>query len=358
MNNLKTTENYILKHLIKTSTIEHINIDFEFNKTNVFLHSIYCYNTDNAKKQKLLMIHGTAGNITSFAHIVDYLTPYFNIYIIDLPGFGQSLINKDDLINLSNIEVLDFYTHVIKHYIDKIIKPKKDLTCFGFSFGGLLAIEFEHKYPTYFQKLILMSTAGIFPFSSKFTFYMGMLFKISFPQNILRLLGRNVIHILSYVIKMFSHNLYYDLILLGEKHTFGDLLIGKFISVEGLTVYHNYPVIFKLLGLRCKVRLIYTENDCIMPVSHGYKINQMSKGSIPLHVIKQFGHSISYIDGDVVANAIIKMNNHSDKFNHVIQRNNDNIEEQMNKIFAYKCSFNIFKSEKIIRDFYENFENI
>lgn len=353
MNKLKETEKQILDKLVRKSTIDHINFEIEYNNDIILIHSIKCY-TDiyDEKKDNMIMIHGICGNTVSFAHIIDHLTDQFNLYIIDLPGFGQSYVQKKTLINLSNLEILDFYADVIKRYIDTTIKSENNLICLGSSFGGLIATEFAHRYPKYFETLLLMSPAGIFPFTSRYTYYIGTLFKYSFPQCIIRLFGKYFIHLLACLFGIFSKHVYYDLILLAEKHTFGDLLVAKFISIDGLTVYHNYPVLFKLLSLKCKVGLIYTEKDYIMPAEHGIKIHKMSKGNIPLHIINNAGHAISCIDGKIIKKSIIKVLTQSKNYT----SNQKYEDKQMNILFDYNCNFNIFKSKNIISDFYNNFE--
>jgi pimeloyl-ACP methyl ester carboxylesterase len=351
MNNLKKTEKEILNRFVKKSIIDHIDFEIKYKNDTILLHSIKCYtdaNIDN--KENLLMIHGVHGNTISFAHIIDHLTDKFNLYIIDLPGFGQSCAKKELLINLSNLEVLDFYVYVIKQYIDIIIKSENNLACLACSFGALIAIEFTHRYPTYFGNLLLMSPAGILPFGSCFTFYIGTLFKYSFPHCILRLLGKHCIHSLAFFFGIFSKHLYYDLALVAEKHVFGDLLVAKFLSIDGLTAYHNYPVLFKLLTLDCKIGLIYQENDCIIPVDQGIKVHEMS--NMPIHIINNAPHYISYIDGQVVADSIVKVYNESN--NYVNDKKYEN--KDMNTLLKYKCNFNIFKSKKIIADFYNNFD--
>jgi pimeloyl-ACP methyl ester carboxylesterase len=351
MERLKKVEKQIFDKFVKISLINYIYVNFTLNNYDVGINSIKCCSHDeisNQKKENLLLVHGTCGNLTSFAHIIDLLTDRFNIYILDLPGFGQSYAEKNKIVNLSNVEILDFYVNIIKLYIDDVIKPDNNLSCVGFSFGAFIVVEFAHIYNDYFNTLLLFCPVGLFPFGDEYSFYTGALFKLTFPQCILRACGKSFIELFAKFVKYTSSlRLYYDVLLVAENHVYGDVLIGKFIDIDGTITCQNHPLLFKLLSLKCKIGLIYCEKDNIMPVEHGIKITEIC--NIPLHIIKNAGHSISYTDSTHAVCAIIDAFNRAAIPDYKIKEHHT-----MDWLLKFKCNFNIFKSRNTMNELYKS----
>ena len=348
MDELQHIEDEILKKRIKKE-ITHVYSNISSDGIDVVLHSIVC--RDSIKKPILLLVHGTFGSIITFSNCIDYLSNYFQVHVIDLPGFGRSICSEEKLIKFSNEQVLNFYVKILKNYIDNVIKVDK-VTLLGYSMGGLISVQFSEKYDRYIDKLILVSPAGVFPFTSKFTFYYGLLFKLAFPQCLFRLLGDKVI-------RFFRNRMneldYYNTMVLTQKHSFGYKLVSKFITFEftsGLCVYHNYPVLYKLLNLKCKTSLIYNEIDSLIPLENGIKIRKMCRDKIPLYVLKNDKHLISHMSADDLSIAILYAYNNATFTEY--KRNTEL--SDMYTLLEHKCTFDVFKSKKIIQNFYQNVE--
>ena len=104
--------------------------------------------------KNLIIIHGWMQDSSSFWNIVPLLKNDFQIYMIDLPGFGRSDMHDEDL------TVYD-YSEIVADFIktQKIKSP----VILGHSLGGRVAIKLASNYPDLIDKLILEDAAGIKP---------------------------------------------------------------------------------------------------------------------------------------------------------------------------------------------------
>ena len=106
------------------------------------------------KEESIIILPGWGNNRTTFYHMINYLKKYYTIYIIDLPGFGNSSFSNHDL------TIYD-YALLVKSFIEdnNINNP----IILGHSFGGRIIITLcgYYKIPT--KKIILIDSAGIKP---------------------------------------------------------------------------------------------------------------------------------------------------------------------------------------------------
>ena len=51
-------------------------------------------------KQNLILIHGLRGNHLGLAELADYLKPYFNVFVPDIPPAGNKSL-KDRLLSMA-----------------------------------------------------------------------------------------------------------------------------------------------------------------------------------------------------------------------------------------------------------------
>lgn len=98
---------------------------------------------------KLVMLHGWSMHSAVWHDLADSLAKHFTLYLVDLPGHGQSewqdnALDLDVLIgNLANeLPIRAYYL--------------------GWSLGGLVSIDFADRFPDRVQKLILMSATPCF----------------------------------------------------------------------------------------------------------------------------------------------------------------------------------------------------
>lgn len=102
----------------------------------------------------ILVLHGWGANINTVLPIVNLLKPYFRVYAVDLPGFGESDKPKE-------VFGSEDYARILKEFIDKM--GAKKIVLIGHSFGGKLSILLGIKYPEIVDKIVLINSAGLVP---------------------------------------------------------------------------------------------------------------------------------------------------------------------------------------------------
>lgn len=103
----------------------------------------------------ILMLHGWGADISLMQPLAERLAPLgYAIYLIDLPGFGQSPPPP------TAWSVYDYAAFVVA-YLDS-----RELHCvhlIGHSFGGRLGLILGADYPGRIEKLVLIDSAGVPP---------------------------------------------------------------------------------------------------------------------------------------------------------------------------------------------------
>ena len=97
------------------------------------------------KGSSLLLLHTIRNRLEYSDNIVQLLKKKFTIYIIDLPGFGESPINNSTDYNQT------FFTDCIIDFIEK--KKLSKLTLAGESIGGVLPFSISKKIPKKIKKI-------------------------------------------------------------------------------------------------------------------------------------------------------------------------------------------------------------
>ena len=112
----------------------------------------YYQQTTDKQAPTLLFLHGwrSAGKIWN--SVIEKLGNGYNIYSLDLPGFGQSNV-PDKNFNLQD------YAEVVDGFIQK--NNLSEVIIIGHSFGGRIAIKLAATNPKYLYKLVLVDSAGI-----------------------------------------------------------------------------------------------------------------------------------------------------------------------------------------------------
>ena len=102
----------------------------------------------------IIVLHGWGCNIETVRLIINILNNRYQIYALDLPGFGSSQEPKDAIDSFE-------YTEIVKEFMNKMNIHKA--TFIGHSFGGKLSIIMGSKYPERVDKIVLIDSAGLIP---------------------------------------------------------------------------------------------------------------------------------------------------------------------------------------------------
>jgi len=303
------------------------------------MHSLVFNNFD---KDSVLVIHGTCGNSLSFVKFASIICSDFDVHLLDLPGFGRSNFDNNIDINLlENEDIINMYCEVIKTYISS--NKLRNVIVLGHSFGGFIASKFVIRHPDMIKKLILVSSAGIYPTLGDHGAYWALLFKLSLPQSILRIL--NVFDTM--ITNMINNSfLKYYYKLLSSPHGFADKFVGRFIKLESiftLTSYWNHPTLYELLSSPIPLGFIHGEHDNIMPCHQSIMFSKLS--SCPIHIVSNAYHAPHY------ENPI----EFSIAFRNVVSRVSIPINKNTSgkiSLSSYKSSYSPAKTQYTIRKLY------
>lgn len=195
----------------------------------------------------LILLHGWGGNLHTFDNLTRQINEDFTVYQIDLPGFGESV--------LEDSYTIEDCADLINEFCNKlnIIEP----VVLGHSFGGRVAIVYASKYEI--KKLILVATPGI-----KEKFNLKKYIKIKLYK--------------------LSKKLHFN-IRMGST----DYKNSNDILRKTLVMAVNNDLSLFVNKISCPTLLIYGKKDKTVPLYIGQKIHKMINGS-GLVVVKKCGH--------------------------------------------------------------------
>lgn len=131
-------------------------------------------------QKTLVFLHGWGVSSEIFKPLYPLLERDFQIYALDLPGFGKTPIEKPMALK----DYADFVYEFLKN--NKIERP----IIIGHSFGGAIAAKLAILYPENVSKLILVSASAIRHPRRKIILLnkMAELTKIFFPEKLRKLI--------------------------------------------------------------------------------------------------------------------------------------------------------------------------
>ncbi|MDD6878705.1 MAG: alpha/beta hydrolase [bacterium] len=235
---------------------------------NYLNNSVY-YEKHGKGKNVILILPGWGDNRRTFDNIIKSLEKNNTIYIFDYPGFGKSDIPNKDL------DIYD-YSKIIINFLEE--KSIKNPIIIGHSFGGRIVITLSGYYNIKFDKIILISAAGIKPHKSLYKKIKEKIYKLL--KKIAKILPKKKKEIyLKKLINIFGSNDYKSI-----PHTLHKTFIN--IVNKDLTDY--------LSKINDEVLLIWGEKDSDTPLSDGKKMNKLIKES-GLVIIKN-AHHFCYLE--------------------------------------------------------------
>lgn len=193
----------------------------------------------------------------------------FTVYTPDMPGFGKSMLRKDELF-------FEDYVFFVKKFLDK--NKLKKIVLIGHSFGGRVAIRFTALYPMYVSSLILAGASGIpRPLPSlkkKIAYYTTKIVRPFFS-----------VPPFSIFYKIFRKLVYYAI---GEM----DYYKAGNLSKTFKNVY-KVSITKDLKKIRVPTKIIWGENDTITPLDDGKLMHSSIKGS-QFFIVPSATHRLPY----------------------------------------------------------------
>lgn len=226
----------------------------------------------------LLLFHGWGTTHKSLESLGKLLSHFYDVYLFDLPGFGQS--KRPDEVWGS-----EEYADCVNEWIRE--NKLADLTLFGHSFGGKVAMHLAVKRGDIVDQVFLMNSAGI-----------------KRPRGFWGRIRFIMISILRLFVRTCSKRLYEN------------WFIPKFASADYKAAGEMRSIMVRLVGedispvaarISCPVVLIWGEKDQDTPVECGQKLSKLIPNST-LVVLPGKGHHPQADSGDQLVATVVKEN--------------------------------------------------
>ena len=111
----------------------------------------------NTSKPALFLLHGYGAGAAFWVHSMDTFAALYDVYAIDLLGFGMS--DHDSFTATTPQEAEAHYVQSL-HRFQLALKLER-VVLLGHSFGGMIAAAYSLRYPSLVHSLILVSPVGI-----------------------------------------------------------------------------------------------------------------------------------------------------------------------------------------------------
>jgi pimeloyl-ACP methyl ester carboxylesterase len=334
---------------------QHVTRDVKNLSTSIGEWSVQCFVTqleNSQNKPNLLLLHGTMSSSLFFMSMFGKLCSTFNVYAIDVPGFGVSTA-PPRLANLPPHLAMDAYVELLNEWL-KSMKLGKVFVA-GHSFGAYIGAAFAYARPELVSQLLILDCPGLFPFLGDYGAYWGSLFKSRQPQQTCRFFSSAGYFMVNQCSSSIEAKYSYAVLALPKGY--GDRVLANHISVGFGGVFWKIPVMHKLLSLKVPFRILWGDEDEILPVAHADFFCKIA-GDGFLHRVGGASHVgvVRGDDGQAMADTILSMLQ-SPKRVDVSTRLIRYV--QASKLMAnpesFKCPFIISRARKMIKTSLEAF---
>lgn len=245
-----------------------------YNKDSYSIH----FEKYGEGKKKIVILPGWGDTRRTFDFMIHHLKKNYTVYIMDYPGFGQSIFPDKDL------TVYD-YTNIIRDFIEseRIDNP----IIIAHSFGGRIATLLTGYYKDKVDRLILIDSAGIRPRKNlykilkTYTYKFLKKLKIFLPKRKRNLYLKRLLHLFgSTDYKALNQNMY---------QTFRNIV--------------NLDLKYYFKSIDVKTLILWGKKDKDTPVKDAYTIHKYIKNS-KLYVFPNATH-YSYLNFPAMTNQMI-----------------------------------------------------
>lgn len=224
------------------------------------------YEKHGTEVESLVILPGWGNTRKSWNFIIQQLKPYFTIYILDYPGFGNTEFPN------RNLTLYD-YTNLVRAWISSLSLDHPILL--GHSMGGRILIQILGYYKDFYKKAILVDSAGIKPKEKKAKkrwYQILKKFTLLIPKSLKTAYAE-------YLVQKYGSDDYKALPKYMRK-TFSNIV--------------NLDLSSSLNQIQTEIILIHGKNDSITPLKDAYQMNQFISQS-QLNIIDNAGH-FPYLD--------------------------------------------------------------
>ena len=235
----------------------------------------------NPSPIKFVLLHGWGHSLENLKPIAGELSS-FDCYLIDLPGFGQS-VEPDNVLSVAD------YTNIVADFIKSKFSSNDRVYIVGHSFGGRIAVYIGANYPELVSGLFIIAGAGLRK-HRKLLHRLAVLGACGL-RAFYHILGRNVMTSSLY-------RKYYERFA-SQDYKNATPLMREILKKTVLEVL--VPTARKI---SVPTVLIYGENDTTTPAYFGKRYNKLIKDS-KLYILPQFDHTSILTAGKYQVSSII-----------------------------------------------------
>lgn len=214
----------------------------------------------------VILLHGWGAEANTFSYVFDRLSNTYQIYALDLPGFGLSEIP-------ANAWDASDYAKMITTFFGELNINKAHLI--GHSYGGRISIVLAAEQSERVDKLILVNSAGIIPPRTMKYYYRISLAKIG---RLMRCCGASGKRLADSIANRVG----------SKDYQHAGLMRGTLVKSVNQNLRPLLP------NIQATTLLIWGENDTDTPISFG-KIMQDEIPNAELVILKGAGH-FSFLD--------------------------------------------------------------
>lgn len=263
---------------------------------------------DDHTNQIFVFIHGTASCSLTFFDIMKQLASSdvgvahsrSKCIAIDLPNFGISglmddiIYDDDDDDSLANRKCCERYADIIGHTLQQLGILEKAVIV-AHSLGGFLSIYLAHRFPI--KKLVLLNPAGILPTLGEYGYYWALFFKAGLPTTLFQHPYLNPRRLLQWYKRSdcdcARKKTEFWLSFFENPSNQGHRILSRFITLKLYYSYWNTPMFLYLMDVYRKVPTLvcFGVNDTICPSHIGVFLNELTRGEIMNHSIRDANHN-------------------------------------------------------------------
>ena len=310
--NFDQSEQYLLSHYLRRTTFELRDVPLHSDQ-HIHTLVVHPQSQEDSSKPSLVLVHGWGAGLAQWAKNIDDLSQHYNIYAIDLLGFGRSsrpYFPRSP--HATPQQARDFWVESLHEWKTEVF-GSEPVIFVGHSLGGYLACSYALEHPEHLKYFFMIAPVGIAPW--KFSGEGSSLWKITrtlvwdyglTPQALLRATGYASQRIWMEIGKQTE---YRDL----TKEVWAYFYYAKMQEPSGERAFVNLltqngwgdPLMNKLDDLKVPGYIIYGDRDWVPGPRYGPEIVRRAP-LIQYEVFSDAGHHFYWSHADTFNRVLIR----------------------------------------------------
>lgn len=262
------------------------------------------YRETNTPGETVLLIHGNMSSSVHFQPLMEQLEKHFNVYAMDMAGFGDSSYNR-------TLNSLKDFSDDVKAFIE--YKELHDIHILGWSTGGGVILEIAAEMPERIKQVFLLNSVGLqgYEMYKKGPDFQPILTERIYKREDIEIDPVQVVPVLQayetgnreLVKQIFEAAIYNENLPDEEDYEiFIDAvmkqrnLVDVDVALTQFNILHESNGVVDGTGLidqiKAPVVIIHGKKDLVVPVEEAYKAKEAFGDQAELIIAEDAGHSI------------------------------------------------------------------